>query len=147
MNILIIEDSVVDALLLQRAIESIHGVDINIIKVSTMKDALSNRKNADAVLLDLCLPDSSPDESIKMVPSFDCPLFIVSGNCDPIQAARAIQLGAAGIILKTSRFKEYIMWASCLVTKGYFARRRKICDRYIMIILITIIGILLCFAF
>ena len=146
MNILIIEDSQVDALLLRRAIESIQGIHLNITQVNNMKDALSVRKSTDAVLLDLHLPDSSPDESIKMIPSFDCPLFVVSGNCDPLQAARAIELGAAGVILKTSRFGEYIMWASCLITKGYFAQRRKKYCRCIWILLIVTICILLCFS-
>lgn len=146
MNILIVEDSQVDAVLLKHAVESIRGININIIHVCTIKEALTFRKNVDAVLLDLHLPDSTPDESISAISSFDCPLFVVSGNCDPIQASRAITLGAAGIVLKTSKFNEYVMWASCLIIKGYIAQQRKKYSRCIWVLLAVLIGILLCCA-
>ena len=146
MNILIVEDARIDALLLRRALESISGVDLKIIQVQTIKEALAVRKEVDAVLLDLYLPDSSPDESIERISQFDCPLFVVSGNCDPIQASRAISLGAAGVVLKTSRFNEYMMWASCLIMRGYYAKRRKKCSKCMWIILGVIILILLCFS-
>jgi len=146
MNVLIVEDSRTDSALLKYAIESIKGVDIYIVHVCTMKEALAVRKNVDAVLLDLSLPDSTPDQSISMIPLFNCPLFVISGNCDPAQASRAIILGAAGIVLKTSRFSEYMMWASYLIIKAYFAQQQKKYSKCIWTLIVVLIGILLCCA-
>lgn len=81
---------------------------VNLIKVHTASTlaetiAMLRTEKYDAVLLDLCLPDSKGVETVLKVREVDryIPIIVLTGSNNPRLAAECMAAGAAGFMIKT----------------------------------------------
>jgi len=104
MNILLIEDSPGDTVLLKRMLRDSTHFDFNLVQASFLRDAISLLKNQDfdLILLDLFLPDCYGLDGftalIKLKPSV--PIVVLSGVADEDLATCAVRLGAQDYLIK-----------------------------------------------
>ena len=104
LKILLIEDSVSDAALLQENLSLSGARDISISVVQSLHEAESHLKNnhIDAILLDLTLPDSSGLGTVreaKLVCS-DLPVIVLTGIDDETTGIEAVRMGVQDYIVK-----------------------------------------------
>lgn len=105
LNVLLIEDNPVDALLLQSALETDRLSQFNLTRVERLAEGLRRleQEEFDIALVDLGLPDSAGLETFtKLHKQFpDLPLVVFSGNEDEDQAIRAVRAGAQDYLVKS----------------------------------------------
>ena len=103
-NILLIEDSDSDALLLQEEILQNNIGKHSIQVAGSMKQAmeLSEKNDFDAALLDLNLPDSSGLDTVKTLKSYqpDLPIVVLTGLEDEKIGIEAVRMGAQDYLAK-----------------------------------------------
>ena len=103
-QVLLVEDSPADALLVQHTLEQAPGVGFAVAHVGRLSDALKRLKEGpfDVVLLDLGLPDSDGlDTFFRMHDAAPyVPVVIMSGQGDEQTAITAVQNGAQDYLLK-----------------------------------------------
>lgn len=94
MNILIVEDSLVYQQMLVTLVAILKPETVSL--ATTLKDAESLVTSHDLVLLDLILPDSTPDNTLQqMSPHFKAKeVIVISGVEDLDVCIKAIDLGA-----------------------------------------------------
>lgn len=104
LQILLVEDSVTDAILLKESILLNGSSDLSVNVVPSLGEALEhlNNNHVDAVLLDLSLPDSSGIETVRQVrkgcPSI--PIVVLTGVNDEKIALDAVRIGAQDYLVK-----------------------------------------------
>lgn len=103
LRVLIIEDSQVDAFLLERALQrgGFHPVCQRVETPESMSDAL-RRHRWDLILADHSMPRFSAPEALAMVKArdLDIPFIIVSGHIEEETAVSAMKSGAHDYIMK-----------------------------------------------
>ncbi len=103
LNILLVEDSESDALLLKESV-ALAGRNIYLSITSSLREAFSllGCSYIDAVLLDLSLPDSSGLDTIKrMRQEFpQLPIVVLTGIEDESMGVKAVRLGAEDYLIK-----------------------------------------------
>lgn len=101
-NILLVEDSRVDAAIVKALLTENGEFTVN--RVTTLKEALTalSYKFYEAVLLDLNLPDSSGEESVKLLRSRypGIPIIILSGQEEQVEYLRSPEFGVKGFLKK-----------------------------------------------
>ena len=103
-TILVVEDNPGDFILIEEYItEKIpHAEIINANSLSETKKIIEYKKAFDIVLLDLSLPDSSKNNSIKKVLSFikEIPVIVLTGFSDSNFGVESLSLGVYDYLLK-----------------------------------------------
>jgi CheY-like chemotaxis protein len=96
LRILLVEDSVADAVLTQRALDG--AVPRFALTVAgSLREGIDRLSQGfDAILLDLTLPDSlGPDTVTRMhAAAREVPIVVLSGSEDPVTADRCMRAGA-----------------------------------------------------
>ena len=104
LKILIAEDNPEDGHLLEHRIKvkltDAMPVDIHIVIVRTLAEALTHAATATVSILDLNLLDASADDLIAAIPFFTPPVIIMTGDCDPKIHARCKMAGASDVFMK-----------------------------------------------
>ncbi len=103
-NILLVEDSESDAVILQEEVRQSNKGNYNFKIAGSMQQAIEYLKkdNFDAVLLDLNLPDSSGLETVKAVrySQPDIPIVVLTGLEDEKTGIEAVRMGAQDYLVK-----------------------------------------------
>jgi signal transduction histidine kinase len=103
-RVLLVEDSPTDARLVQSMAERAQNVTLEITWVSTLKQALERLQlaNIDLILLDLMLPDSPAQGTIRRIRQEvpGVPVVVWTSVDDPDFASKAIQAGAQDYLPK-----------------------------------------------
>ncbi len=103
-NILLVEDSPDDALLLQRTLSKEEAIPFKVTHVVQLADALKRltQENFDLVLLDFVLPDSMGLDTFTSIiaEAPHIPIIILSGLDDEALAIKALGLGAQDYLVK-----------------------------------------------
>ena len=105
-TILLVEDDVLDAERVQRAMEELSPAIFELVHLDNLRAAVRivKERNFHVVILDLGLPDSDGlsgvEKLIELVPNI--PVVVLTGNDDPSLALRAIEIGAEEFLDKNS---------------------------------------------
>ena len=109
-NVLLVEDSPTDALLLREALGSEEAVTFRTAHVERLAEALKflQEQQFDLILLDLGLPDSQGLETFSRVHDHapQVPIVVLTGLDDDQLALKAVQEGAQDFLTK-GRFDRY----------------------------------------
>jgi len=108
LRLLVIEDSMVDAALLQGLLADEFSA-AECVCVSTLAEATPHLAWADAVVLDLILPDATPEESIAWIPTCPKPVVVHSGNTDRATVEAAANAGALNYVCKGSSVQQMVV--------------------------------------
>lgn len=104
LQILLVEDSVSDAALLQESILLSGVKDLSVSAVQSLHESIDHLKNnhIDATLLDLSLPDSSGLETVRQVKSAcpDMPIVVLTGVDDEKTGIEAVRMGVQDYLVK-----------------------------------------------
>jgi PAS domain S-box-containing protein len=104
LQILLVEDSASDAVLLQENILSSGVTDISISVVQSLNEAKEHLKNnhTDAVLLDLTLPDSSGLDTVREARTAcpDVPVVVITGVDNENTGIEAVRTGVQDYLVK-----------------------------------------------
>ncbi len=104
LQILLVEDSASDAVLLQESILSSGVKDLSVSVVGSLRESTDHLKNnhIDATLLDLSLPDSSGLETVRRVRGAcpDMPIVVLTGIDDEKTGVEAVRMGAQDYLVK-----------------------------------------------
>jgi len=104
LNILLVEDSPVDAALVREHLRHDPAIQCRIVHAERLSDALHclNTAHVDVVLLDLSLPDSHGLETVRRLQtvSTEVPLVVLSGLHNEEIALQAVREGAQDYLLK-----------------------------------------------
>lgn len=102
--VLLLEDSDVDALLLQRSVESVSDGSFQVVRFTRLADACASLKTREyaVVLSDLSLPDAEGLAALRELSAVSpsTPVLVVTAADDEAQALRAVQGGAQDYLLK-----------------------------------------------
>jgi two-component system cell cycle sensor histidine kinase/response regulator CckA len=103
-QVLLVEDSPTDALIVQDDLTQIAGVTFIVTHVERLSEALQllRERRFGVVLLDLSLPDSDGFETFTRLhqAASDVPVVVLSGRSDEGLAVRAVQAGAQDYLMK-----------------------------------------------
>ena len=103
-DVLLIEDSEIDALFVTRLLKASKELTFTVQKATTMADAmpLLQTRDFDIAIVDLCLPDAIGLEAFEQVRSVDAriPIIVFSGSDDEDAALHAIESGAQDFVAK-----------------------------------------------
>jgi DNA-binding response OmpR family regulator len=103
-DVLLIEDSTSDAILVEQMLEEAMGDRFTLTRLSRLSDGLDRLRSGafDVVLLDLSLPDSRGLETF--VELYDqvsqVPIVVLTGSGDQMLAVQAVQEGAQDYLIK-----------------------------------------------
>lgn len=104
LNILLVEDSVGDALLAKKALQSAISSGLTLRVVDTLETALRtlDDQSFDVILLDLSLPDSSGFEGLISLQNLapKLPIIILTAYADENVALQAVRFGAQDYLFK-----------------------------------------------
>lgn len=104
MKILLIEDSLSDADLLQEYLDEVKNLKINMTHVQLLGEAeiILAKENIDVILLDLNLPDASGLATVKRTYAIapNVPIVVLSGLSDEDMAVEAVRQGAQDYLVK-----------------------------------------------
>lgn len=126
MKILIVEDQRSDALVTEAMLKR-SDPHVETLHVSTLEDSIvvASHAKPDAVLLDLQLPDSKDEDTLRVFLDAhpEIPVFVLTGIGDQVTAHRLGQLGAHGFAMKRSSPNELLCQLSFCV--GAAERERE----------------------
>lgn len=117
MRLLVIEDSELQQAVIA-ALFSEHQDSIRVEIVGTLAEASKKLEDADFIVLDLSLPDSTPDNSLSWLAGCGKPSLVVSCYDDKVTIMAAAAAGASGFISKGNL-------ADQIVASIYFAMARE----------------------
>lgn len=104
-KVLIIDDDETQSLGLAQLIRAcwkIPEISLEIVCVMTLADGLREAAEANVTIIDLTLLDATEDEVIASIPSFQPPVIVLTGNDDPVIAARCYDAKAEHVFVKGS---------------------------------------------
>ena len=111
-QVLLVEDSPTDALLVEEELQNVQDVTFIITHVERLGEAIQKLKDQlfGLVLLDLNLPDSEGFETfVKLRDAAQrTPVVILSGRTDVMMAVRAVQAGAQDYLVKGNMAEQYL---------------------------------------
>ena len=103
-RVLIIDDDVEYAEMLQEAFRAIEVGDFNTTHIDNLTDAITylEQTQPEVILLDLSLPDSQPQDTFFTVQANvpQIPIVVVTGHSDRTLAIKAVREGAQDFIIK-----------------------------------------------
>jgi light-regulated signal transduction histidine kinase (bacteriophytochrome) len=103
-NVLLVEDNLGDAFLLQEQFKSAKTFEYSIVHVDYLNKAIAHldQSPCDVVLLDLSLPDSQGIETLKTIAkkALQIPIVILTGTNDEELAIQAVRQGAQDYFVK-----------------------------------------------
>ena len=103
-RVLLVEDNLVDARLVQLSLKHVVDVDFEVLMVTTVTQAVEQLATGgfQLVLLDLGLPDSWGLDTIRKVREYAAaiPIIVLTGNADEELGVQAIHQGAQDYLLK-----------------------------------------------
>lgn len=97
LRILLIEDSLADAVLTERALEGGDGARFELTVARTLGEGIDRlAQGFDAILLDLTLPDSLGPETVTRMRAAarELPIVVLSGSEDPATVDLCLRAGA-----------------------------------------------------
>ncbi|HEY9296031.1 MAG TPA: GAF domain-containing protein, partial [Phormidium sp.] len=104
LKILLVEDDLADAELIQDILGSFNQLEFQVTTVSRLNEGINLLSGAkfDAMLLDLCLPDSKGLESISNAKAHapDLPIIVLTALNDQKLAIEAVRQGAQDYLIK-----------------------------------------------
>lgn len=133
-RLLLVEDNVGDARLIQEVLKDVATVGFDISFAATLKDALRqlNEQRFGAVLLDLSLPDGQGLDMVRRVVTAapQTPTLVLTGLNDEQLALHALGAGAQDYIIKGTLDGAAIARAICFAIqrKGFLERIRLLRD-------------------
>lgn len=105
LQVLLIEDSPSDALLIEDGLAVASGSRFTVTRVTRLSEAVERLRHGrfDVVLTDLSLPDSRGLETFRKVAAAapETPVIVLTSATDDAQGMQAVQLGAEDYLLKT----------------------------------------------
>ncbi|MDJ0746525.1 MAG: diguanylate cyclase [Xenococcaceae cyanobacterium MO_167.B27] len=127
-RILLIEDSLTDALLLKKYFENLETNKFDLIQAKLISEGLKylQQKEFDVVLLDLSLPDSSGLDSIRQIQNLvaEIPIIVLTGMEREELALQALREGAQDYIFKGQLFGSLL-----LRSINYSIERKQISEK------------------
>ena len=127
-RILLIEDSLTDALLLKKYFENLETNKFDLIQAKLISEGLKylQQKEFDVVLLDLSLPDSSGLDSIRQIQNLvaEIPIIVLTGMEREELALQALREGAQDYIFKGQLFGSLL-----LRSINYSIERKQITEK------------------
>lgn len=102
MRILIVDDNEAEAEALKRLLKRRFDADVFIAKSMHETRSVVAANNLDCIVLDLQLPDSGIEETIKEIGHLPYPTFVYTGFDDPGLRERVLNSGAEDFILKAT---------------------------------------------
>ncbi len=103
-DILLIEDNPIDALIIQEMLAQAKGISFKVEVTALLKKGLERLADhdVDLILTDITLPDSKRTETFEKVyaHAHDIPIIVMSSHDDEDFAVRAIQAGAQDYLVK-----------------------------------------------
>ncbi|NJL53532.1 MAG: response regulator [Hydrococcus sp. SU_1_0] len=103
-NVLLVEDNLGDAFLIQEQFKSAKTFEYSIVHVDYLKKAITylEQSPCDVILLDLSLPDSQGIETLKTIATkaLQIPIVILTGTNDEGLAIQAVRQGAQDYFVK-----------------------------------------------
>lgn len=125
-NVLLIEDNLGDAFLIQEQFKSAKTFEYSIVHVDYLAKAITYLEQCpcDAILLDLSLPDSQGIETLKTIgkKAFQIPIIILTGTNDEELAIQAVRQGAQDYFVKGQ------VMGQVLVHALHYAIERKLIE-------------------
>ncbi len=112
LRILLVEDDVADARLIEEALRDASDQPADVVTVATLSDAYRSAADAswDVVLLDLGVPDSQGVETFRTIQESlpTTPIVVLTGIDDPLLAQEAIHEGAQDSLAKDALSAELL---------------------------------------
>ncbi len=140
MQVLIVEDSTPDYLIMSHALEAVHP-DIDLHRAETLEAAREQLGLCDVVILDLTLPDSDSldcREALEFIKASNRPVVIYSGNDNPDVIVATAQAGALSYVCKGSPARQLVdnlifaraeFERTCELKAERWKRLASLCDR------------------
>ena len=111
-NVLLIEDNPADARLFEKLLAKKQDIRFDVTSISSLEKGLAwlEDHTADAVVLDLGLPDSNGLDTFRAVRSkySELPIIVLSGLDDESVAVQAVQAGAQDYLVKGELTTSYL---------------------------------------
>jgi diguanylate cyclase (GGDEF)-like protein/PAS domain S-box-containing protein len=112
LKVLLIEDSLTDAILLERVFQRMSETKLDLTRVELLQEALKkiDRDWYDIILLDLSLPDSWGLESLKKIQSITkkIPIIVLTGTDNDEIAIAALREGAQDYLIKDNSINSEV---------------------------------------
>lgn len=125
-NVLLVEDNLGDAFLIQEQFKSAKTFEYSIVHVDYLNKAITylERSPCDVILLDLSLPDSRGIETLKTIAkkALQIPIVILTGTNDEELAIQAVRQGAQDYFVKGQ------VMGKVLVHALHYAIERKLIE-------------------
>jgi two-component system, sensor histidine kinase and response regulator len=125
-NVLLVEDNLGDAFLIQEQFKSAKTFEYSIVHVDYLSKAIAylEQSPCDAILLDLSLPDSQGIETLKTIAknALQIPIVILTGTNDEELAIQAVRQGAQDYFVKGQ------VMGKVLVHALHYAIERKLIE-------------------
>ncbi|MEY2832864.1 MAG: hypothetical protein RLZZ574_2123 [Cyanobacteriota bacterium] len=125
-NVLLVEDNLGDAFLIQEQFKSAKTFEYSIVHVDYLAKAIAylDQCPCDVILLDLSLPDSQGIETLKTIAkkAFQVPIVILTGTNDEELAIQAVRQGAQDYFVKGQ------VMGQVLVHALHYAIERKLIE-------------------
>lgn len=93
--------------------------------VSSLAEAAAHLDWADAVILDLMLPDAVPEEAIAWIPTCPKPVVVHSGSTDRATVEAAANAGALNYVCKGSSVQQMVVGVEFAMAEHRRARERR----------------------
>jgi len=111
-QVLLVEDSATDALIVRDELAHTAGAQFSVVPLTLLNEALARLEveHFDVVLLDLSLPDSHGFETFARLhtAAAEIPIVVLSGRDDEELAIKAVQAGAQDYLVKGRMEKEVL---------------------------------------
>ena len=112
LNVLLVEDSVTDAIIVEKVFQKIASEKFNLTRVARLQEGLNFLKTDrfDIILLDLSLPDSSGLESLNKIQNITTkvPIIVLTGINNDRLAIAALREGAQDYLIKDTSISNNI---------------------------------------
>jgi diguanylate cyclase (GGDEF)-like protein/PAS domain S-box-containing protein len=112
LKVLLIEDSLTDAILLERVFQRMNETKLDLTRVEFLQEALKkiDRDWYDIILLDLSLPDSWGLESLKKIQNITTkiPIIVLTGTDNDEIAIAALREGAQDYLIKDNSINSEV---------------------------------------
>jgi len=135
-TLLLVEDNQDDVALMRRSLQQFAGQSLageafqqhtwRLQCAATLAEAESLVSRADAVCLDLTLPDSTGPETVRrMRRRTSLPICVVSGDPHPQTIWRSMEAGADAYLLKGATAEQTFVAITCLLYRAVLAAQRQ----------------------
>ncbi len=124
MRILVVEDSAGEQALLRHIFKQYSEVS-SVVFVNTLSGASENVSECDVVILDLMLPDSMPDESVRWIMNCEKPVVVFSGSNDQGIIRQAAEAGALNFICKGAAATQLVAGVEFAIAEHQLEKEKR----------------------